>query len=158
LRGNVLDIGQFGDWFGDEAYVAWCATCGAAKHRTEETRARLGCDDCAGEIQPGDFHRYLTPNAFRTDFKPEANDLDDGGQMAIRTIATVLHEGAPVDSGSVRVHRGASTTVMNLNDGVANELGDPSFFHVDVVTDNRVPVPGRPSAALPHQAIMTSYL
>jgi hypothetical protein len=158
LRGNVIDLGQLGDWFGDEAYVAWCPTCGAAKHRAEEPRARLECDDCAGEIQSGDFHRYLTPNAFRTDFKPEANDLDDVGQMAIRTIATVLHEGDPADAGSVRVHRGASTTVMNLNDGVANELGEPSFFHVDVVTDNRVPVRGRPFAALPKQAIAADYL
>jgi Lhr-like helicase len=158
LRGNVLDLGQLGDWFGDEAYVAWCATCGAAKHRVEQPRTHLECDDCAGEIQPGGFHRYLSPTAFRTDFKPETHDLDDIGQMAIRTIATVLHEGDPADAGSVRVHRGASTTVMNLNDGGANELGEPSFFQVDVVTDNRVPVPERPFATLPSQAIATEYL
>jgi hypothetical protein len=158
LRGNVIDLSQLGDWFGDQAYVAWCATCGAAKHRAEQPRARLECDDCAAEIQPEEFYRYLSPNAFRTDFKPEANDLDDVGQMAIRTIATVLHEGDPTDAGRVRVHRGASTTVMNLNDGVANELGEPSFFHVDLVTDNRVPVPGRPFATLPNQGIATDYL
>ena len=160
LRGNTVELGgPASDWLGDEAYVAWCPTCGAARHRPEEPRARLECDDCAGEIQPGDFHRYLTPNAFRTDFKPEDNDLNDVGQMAIRTIATVLREGNPADAGSIRVHRGASTTVMNLNDGVANEQGESGFFQVDVVTDNRVPVPGRQSAtALPHQAIVPDYI
>jgi hypothetical protein len=158
LKGNVIDLGQLGDWFSDEAHVAWCAACGAAKHRAEVPRARLECDDCAGDLEPADFRRYLTPNAFRTDFKPEANDLDDLGQMAIRTIATVLHEGDPIEAGSIRVHHGASTTVMNLNDGVANEVGDPSFFHIDVVTDNRVPVPGRPFATLVNQAIATDHL
>jgi hypothetical protein len=127
LRGNVIDLAQLSDWFADEAHVAWCPTCGAAKHLAEEPRARLECDDCTGEIQPADFHRYLSPNAFRTDFKPEANDLDDIGQMAIRTIATVLREGDPVHAGNVRIHRGASTTVMNLNDGVARAILQLSY-------------------------------
>jgi hypothetical protein len=52
LRGNDIDLGQLGDWFGDEAYVAWRPTCGAAKHREEQPRLRLQCDDCAGEMMP----------------------------------------------------------------------------------------------------------
>jgi Lhr-like helicase len=160
LRGNTVELGQaVSNWFGDEAFVAWCPVCGAAKHRAEQPRADLTCDDCTGRIEPDYFHRYLTPNAFRTDFKPEDNDLDDVGQMAIRTIATVLREGNPVQTESIRVHRGASTTVMNLNDGVENEEGEASFFHVDVVTDNCVPVPGRQMAtALLAQAIVPEYI
>ena len=160
LRGNTVELGQpVANWFGDETYVAWCPVCGAAKHQAEEPRGGLECDDCTGHIEPAYFHRYLTPNAFRTDFKPEDNDLEDVGQMAIRTIATVLREGNPADTESLRVHRGASTTVMNLNDGVENEEGEASFFHVDVVTDNRVPVPGRQSAtALAEQAIVPEHI
>ena len=94
LRGNVVELGQpVSNWFGDEAYVAWCPMCGAAKHRGEMPPTELECDDCAGQIEPAYFHRYLTPNGFRTDFKPEDNDLDDVGQMAIRTIATVSARG-----------------------------------------------------------------
>ena len=160
LRGTTVELGQpVSHWFGDDAYVAWCPTCGAAKHRGELPRVALGCDDCPGQIEPAYFRHYLTPNAFRTDFKPEDNDLDDVGQMAIRTIATVLREGNPADIGSIRVHRGANTTVMNLNDGVENEEGEASFFNVDVVTDNRVPVPGRQSAtALSEQAIAPEHI
>jgi hypothetical protein len=160
LRGNTVELGQpVSNWFGDEAFVAWCPVCGAAKHRAEQPRTNLACDDCTGQIEPDYFHRYLTPNAFRTDFKPEDNDLDDMGQMAIRTIATVLREGNPVQTKSIRVHRGASTTVMNLNDGVENEEGEAGFFYADVVTDNRVAVPGRQMAtALPVQAIVPEYI
>lgn len=160
LRGNVLELGEpASNWFGDEAYVAWCPTCGSAKHRGERPTSDLACDDCGGDIEPADFRHYLTPNAFRTDFVPEDNDLDDVGQMTLRTVATVLREGHPVDQGSVRVHRGAGTTVMNLNDGVENEDGDATFFQVDVATDRQVRVPGRPNASgLPEQAVVSSLI
>lgn len=160
LRGNVLELGApASNWYGDEAYVAWCPSCGSAKHRVERPTSDLPCDDCGGGIEPPNFRRYLTPNAFRTDFIPEDNDLDDVGQMALRTVATVLHEGQPVDQGSVRVHRGAGTTVMNLNDGVENEDGDATFFHVDVATDRQVRVPGRVNASsLPEQAVVSSLM
>jgi Lhr-like helicase len=158
--GNTVEVGRpMSNWFGDEAFVARCPVCAAARYQTESPTRELACDDCASPVLPVDFRRYLTPNAFRTDFKPEDNDLDDVGQMALRTIATVLREGRPADCGSVRVHRGASTTVMNLNDGVENEDGDPTFFHVAMVTDNRVPVFGRQLAApLPEQAIVPEYV
>jgi hypothetical protein len=160
LRGTTVELGQpVADWFGDEAFVAWCPVCGAAKHRTEPPNLTLQCDDCNADVEPDYFHRYLSPNAFRTDFEPENNDLDDVGQMAIRTIATVLHAGDPIDAGSVRVHRGASTTVMNLNDGVENEEGDAGFFHAEIVTDNRVPVRGRvKTTPMPDQAIAPDFV
>ena len=154
LRGNTntIDLGNpTTSWFGDEAYVARCLTCGAAKHEIERPQHPLVCDDCQRGLQPDDFQRYLTPSAFRTEFRDD-HEMEDVGQMALRTIATVLREGQPSDHGGIRVHRGAGATVMHLNDGIEDEHRDPTFFHVDVVTDNR-PFMRRRTTPLPEQAI-----
>jgi len=152
-RGNVINVGvPVTNWFTDEAHVARCASCGAAKHERDRPLGIVQCDDCHSDVGPDTFRHYLSPAAFRTDFRPEDGDLDDVGQMAVRTVATTLHAGEPCDVGSLRIHTGAGTTIMHLNDGVQNDLGDPQFFDVEMVTDMQVAATPR-NIQLPDQAI-----
>jgi hypothetical protein len=46
---------------------------------------------------------------------------------------------------------------MHLNDGVEDDQGDPTFFHVDIVTDNK-PSAWKRTTTLPEQAIESSYV
>ncbi|MGX9428860.1 MULTISPECIES: hypothetical protein [Bradyrhizobium] len=55
------------------------------------------------------------------------------------------------EEGSLTVHVGAGTTIMNLNSGVEDENGQARFFGADVVTDNDVL--GWKNVTLPEQAI-----
>jgi hypothetical protein len=74
--------------------------------------------------------------------------------MAIRTVATVLREGHPVDVGNLRIHTGAGTTIMHLNDGVQDNLGDAQYFEIEMATDMEVAKYPR-NILLPDQAIDT---
>jgi Lhr-like helicase len=149
---NVIDLGApVAAWFGDVAYVARCPTCGAAKHEPDRPSQALVCDDCGSEMGPNLFQQYLTPSAFRTEFR-EDHEMDDVGQMALRTVATVLRQGTPSDYEGIRVHRGAGAMVLHLNDGIEDEQGDSSFFNVDLVSDNRA-FTRRRTTSLPEQAI-----
>lgn len=44
----------------------------------------------------------------------------------------------PQDVGSIRIHAGAGTTIMQLNDGRPNELGEQQLFEVEIMTDQEV--------------------
>jgi Lhr-like helicase len=154
---NMLDLQTpTAHWFGDAAYVARCPTCGAAAHHAERPLREFACDDCRADIRPEEFQRYVTPSAFRTDFRDDRT-LDDIGQMALRTIATVLRQGHPEHHGGIRVHQGAGATVMHLNDGVDDAQGAPKFFTVDHVTDNE-PCSWRKTTPLLEQAIDSSVV
>jgi hypothetical protein len=72
--------------------------------------------------------------------------------MAIRTVATIQHDGVPSAIGSLTVHAGAGTTIMNLNSGVEDENGQAKFFSADVVTDNDV-LGWQKNVTVPEQAI-----
>jgi hypothetical protein len=89
-------------------------------------------------MQPADFRHYISPSAFRTDFRPEDGDLDEVGVMSTRTVATVAHQGEARDVGSIRIHAGAGTTIMQLNDGRPNDLGEQQLFEVEMMTDQEV--------------------
>jgi hypothetical protein len=115
-----------------------CAGCGAAKHERDRPALPVECDDCRAEILPAEFQRYVSPTAFRTDFRPEDGDLDEVGQMSTRTVATVLREGQPKDVGSLRVHAGAGTMIMHLNDGPPDALGEQQPFEIEMTTDVEV--------------------
>ncbi|MEA2895972.1 MAG: hypothetical protein QOJ84_1587 [Bradyrhizobium sp.] len=152
-RGRNIVVGQpVTNWFSDEAYVGWCASCGAAKHERDAPPRAVACDDCRMDIEADVFRRYVSPSAFRTDFRPEDGDLDDVGQMATRTVATVLHEGQPRDVGSLRIHAGAGTTIMHLNDGAPDDLGVPKFFEIEMASDLEVAKYPK-GIVLPDQAI-----
>jgi hypothetical protein len=154
-RGRLIHVGEpITNWFSDEAHVAWCGSCGAAKHERELPGRIIQCEDCHQDEESVDFRRYVSPTAFRTDFRPEDGDLDDVGQMAIRTVATVLREGHPVDVGNLRIHTGAGTTIMHLNDGVQDNLGDAQYFEIEMATDMEVAKYPR-NIQLPDQAIDT---
>jgi hypothetical protein len=58
--------------------------------------------------------------------------------MSTRTVATVAREGNPQDVGSIRIHAGAGTTIMQLNDGRPDDLGEQQLFEVDIMTDQDV--------------------
>lgn len=135
---HVIELGApLGPWATDEAFVARCPTCGSASYRQQAPDEPVSCEDCLEEVPPGEYSRYLTPAAFRTDFRPEGNNVDDVGAMSTRTVATVLHEGESVDCGPLRIWSGAGITVMHLNDGPEGENG-PERFTVDVATDTWV--------------------
>jgi hypothetical protein len=121
--------------------VALCPACGSAKYSQRRPHDPQACDDCGIEIGPDQFADYVTPAAFRTDFSPSGADLDAVGRMAVRTVATVLHNGDPVEAGHLRLRRGAGVTIMQLNDGPDDDLGQPTRFAVQEAEDLMVRVP-----------------
>ena len=139
------------DWFGEATHVAWCGACGAASHRVDRPGAPVRCGDCGADVPEDTFNYYVSPSAFRTDFRPTSKDVETPGQMAIRTVATIQHDGVPNRIGSLTVHAGAGTTIMNLNSGIEDENGQARFFGADIVTDNDVL--GWKNVTLPEQAI-----
>jgi Lhr-like helicase len=139
-------------WFGEATHVAWCLACGAASHRTDRPEVPVQCVDCDADVPENAFNYYVSPTAFRTDFRPTSKDVETPGQMAIRTVATIQRDGTPSVDGSLTVHAGAGTTIMNLNSGVEDETGQPKFFGADVVTDNDV-MGWQKNVTLPEQAI-----
>lgn len=139
------------DWFGEATHVAWCGACGAASHTVDRPGAPIRCGDCGADVPEDAFNYYVSPSAFRTDFRPTSKDVETPGQMAIRTVATIQHDGVPKSVGSLTVHAGAGTTIMNLNSGVEDENGQARFFGADVVTDNDVL--GWKNVTLPEQAV-----
>ena len=69
-------------------------------------------------------------------------------------VATVAREGKPQDVGSIRIHAGAGTTIMQLNDGRPDDLGEQQPFEVDIMTDQDVAAFPR-GVSLEQQAIDT---
>jgi hypothetical protein len=74
--------------------------------------------------------------------------------MSTRVVATVAREGKAQDVGSIRIHAGAGTTIMQLNDGRPNDLGEQLLFEVDMMTDQDVAAFPR-GVQLENQAIGT---
>lgn len=135
---NILIQPPMTNWISEYGFVGWCGRCGAAKHERERPAGAVQCDDCRAAMQPADFRHYISPSAFRTDFRPEDGDLDEVGVMSTRTVATVAREGKAQDVGSIRIHAGAGTTIMQLNDGRPNDLGEQELFEVEIMTDQDV--------------------
>ncbi|WP_324291769.1 helicase-related protein [Cupriavidus sp. D39] len=158
-RGSDVEIRAVSNWLESKTYVALCPSCGSAKHDESEPATVLNCDDCHEEIPPEEFHLYVTPTAFRTDFQPRTN-LDEVGRMAFRTVATVLREGERVAYGKMAVRRGADVTVMQLNDGVSGDEGEGNRFVINLAQDQGVPVPlrSKPLTIDGPQAIESSFL
>jgi hypothetical protein len=151
---NIMAHPPVTNWISEYGFVGWCAACGAAKHERERPIGDVRCDDCRADILPEQFRHYISPSAFRTDFRPEDGDLDEVGVMSTRTVATVAREGKPQDVGSIRIHAGAGTTIMQLNDGRPDDLGEQQLFEVDIMTDQDVAAFPR-GVSLEQQAIDT---
>jgi hypothetical protein len=92
---NIMAHPPVTNWISEYGFVGWCAACGAAKHERERPVGEVRCDDCRANILPEQFRHYISPSAFRTDFRPEDGDLDEVGVMSTRTVATVAREGKP---------------------------------------------------------------
>lgn len=138
-RGNDILLEGLSSWVESEHNVAMCGACGSAKYSLDKPTGTSSCDDCGADVEADDFSDYVTPAAFRTDFRE--SELDSVGRMAVRTVATVLRDGEPVDSGGLRVRRGAGVTIMQLNDGTDDNSGVPSRFTVQEAEDTDVRVP-----------------
>ncbi|WP_439601177.1 DEAD/DEAH box helicase [Devosia sp.] len=147
-RGKDIVLESLSKWIETTHQVALCPSCGSARYSNGRPDAALPCEDCGTEISPDTFNDYVTPAAFRTDFKAAETDLDTVGRMAVRTVATVQHEGAAVEAGNLRVRRGAGVTIMQLNDGVDDDLGQPTRFTVREAQDGMVWVPRMPPTQL----------
>jgi len=147
-RGRNMVLESLSDWTESEHCVALCPACGSAKYSLERPQDPQPCDDCGIEIEPEQFADYVTPAAFRTDFSPSGADLDAVGRMAVRTVATVLHNGEPVEAGHLRLRRGAGVTIMQLNDGPDDDFGQPTRFVVQEAEDLVVRVPRLSTTAL----------
>ena len=147
-RGKDIILDSLSRWIESEHQVALCPSCGSARYSLGRPKSVRECEDCGFDIEPDEFKDYITPAAFRTDFKAADTDLDTVGRMAVRTVATVLHVGEMVDVGTLRVRRGAGVTIMRLNDGTDNETGQPNRFTMREAEDGRVLIPQAPSSAL----------
>jgi hypothetical protein len=158
-RGKDIALKSLSDWIESRHHVALCASCGSAHYSNRHPELAVTCADCAAEIVPESFNDYITPAAFRTDFKAAETDLDTVGRMAVRTVATIQHGGTSIDVGNLRIRRGAGVTIMQLNDGVDDELGKPIRFTVQNAQDGSVRVPRMTAAQLTSgQAIDISEL
>jgi len=140
-RGREIRLAAASGWRESEHFVALCPNCGSASYAARRPDLPQTCADCGEEVAADMFRIYVTPAAFRTDFRPERNDLDAVGRMATRTVATVLHDGETANSGNVRVRRGAGVTIMQLNDGPDDDLGGATRFTIMETIDLAVPVP-----------------
>ncbi|MFT4508962.1 DEAD/DEAH box helicase [Caballeronia sp. 15711] len=158
-QGGTLEVRTVSDWKESETYVAMCITCGSAKHTDHLPSSALACDDCGEQINIDQFQLYVTPAGFRTDFLPQS-DFEDSGRMAVRTVATVLHEGERIDWKGLTVRRGADATIMQLNDGILGEDEVGDRFNIEIATDIAVPAPfgSRSLAINGDQAIASSFL
>ncbi|CAH2394137.1 DEAD/DEAH box helicase [Mesorhizobium ventifaucium] len=158
-RGRDMSLAGLSHWRESEHRVALCPACGSAKYSQERPQSPERCDDCGIDIEPHQFNDYVTPAAFRTDFRPSGADLDAVGRMAVRTVATVLHSGEPVDTGHLRLRRGAGVTIMQLNDGADDDMGQPTRFTVQDAEDLIVAVPRMaPTTLAASQAIEVGQL
>jgi predicted RNA-binding Zn-ribbon protein involved in translation (DUF1610 family) len=159
-RGRDLILATASRWHESEHFVALCPHCGSAAYAMAIPSETASCDDCHGAIEPETFRIYITPSAFRTDFKPEVNDLDTPSQMSTRTVATVLHQGEVVEADNIHVRRGAGVTIMQLNDGPDDDLGNPARFSIMETVDLAVPIPrtGAVAEINSPQAIDADYL
>lgn len=156
-RGKDVVLEGMSNWVESEHNVAMCSACGSAKYSLNRPTGTSSCDDCGADILAEEFSDYVTPAAFRTDFKE--CDLDSVGRMAVRTVATMLREGEPVNVEGLRVRRGAGVTIMQLNDGTDDNAGAPSRFTVQEAADTDVRVPRLGSVALSaSQAIEVGFL
>lgn len=136
---NRIEVGDpLGSWLSEEMYVARCPYCGSGAHEHAAAREPIECADCGEPVPAECFHRYVTPTAFRTDFRPEQTETDEVGLMSTRTVATVMNDGEQSQYGPLTVWSGAGVTVMHLNDGPEGEDGQPRRFRVDHVTDTWV--------------------
>lgn len=139
-RGRDVLVGAASSWRESVHHVALCPQCGSARYSMDRPVATLACEDCGADIPEDTFLLYVTPAAFRTDFRPERNDLDTIGRMATRTVATVLHRGAIVEEGNIRIRRGG-VTIMQLNDGPDDDQDTSDRFTVVEAQDLAVPIP-----------------
>jgi Lhr-like helicase len=160
-HGTTINLGEpMNHWVSERAYVARCEHCGSASLAGGGLPVEpIACDDCEESIPAEEFHNYLTPTAFRSDFRPEDNQTDDVGAMTTKTVATVLRPGDKIDWGPVRVWSGAGATVMHLNDGVEGDDG-PQRFKAETMTDTWVVLNknGAKFTNLPFQAIDDTQL
>ncbi|MFE0757898.1 DEAD/DEAH box helicase [Inquilinus sp. NPDC058860] len=147
-RGKDIVLQSLSGWVESEHQVALCPACGSARYSLSRPESPHPCEDCGADIEPGEFRDYVTPAAFRTDFHPAETDLDTVGRMAVRTVATVLHEGEAVAVGGLRVRRGAGVTIMQLNDGPDGDSGMPLRFTIREAEDGQIRVPRMPATSL----------
>lgn len=147
-RGRDVILESLSGWVDSAHSVALCPSCGSARYSLERPIAAEACEDCGTGIEPAVFNNYVTPAAFRSDFRASETDLETVGRMAVRTVATVLHAGDTCDVGHLRLRRGAGVTIMQLNDGVDDDLGQPLRFTVSEAQDQVVWVPRLPAAKL----------
>lgn len=136
---RISDLSTVGSWQESCSHVAICPACGSAKLELHKPDSDINCEDCRTPISPDEFRLYITPAAFRTDFKPK-DDIDSFIRMSLKTTATVLHEGVPTKCDSFTVQRG-EVTILRLNDGPINGEKEGERFTVDLVTDQKVPMP-----------------
>ncbi|ELQ6222667.1 DEAD/DEAH box helicase [Cronobacter turicensis] len=136
---RISDLSTVGSWQESCSHVAICSSCGSAKLELHKPDSDINCEDCRTPISPDEFRLYITPAAFRTDFKPK-DDMDSFIRMSLKTTATVLHEGVPTKCDSFTVQRG-EVTILRLNDGPINGEKEGERFTVDLVYDKKAPVP-----------------
>lgn len=152
-RGRNIDLAVLSEWRESNHLVAMCSSCGSASYAMEPPKGIVKCDDCAGDVLAEEYSYYVTPAAFRTEFEPVAPGTETVGRMAVRTVATIMHDGETVDVGNLRVLRGAGVTIMQLNDGADDGTGTGQLqrFTVDEAEDDGVPVPRLNDASLLNQ-------
>lgn len=136
---RIADLTTVGSWQESCSHIAVCPACGSAKLELHKPDNDINCEDCCTPISPNEFRLYITPAAFRTDFKPK-DDMDSFIRMSLKTTATVLHEGVPTKCGSFTVQRG-EVTILRLNDGPINGEKEGERFNVDLVNDQKAPMP-----------------
>ncbi|MEW7314434.1 DEAD/DEAH box helicase [Buttiauxella gaviniae] len=136
---RMSDLSTVGSWQESCSHVAICPACGSAKLELHKPDNDINCEDCRTPIGPEEFRLYVTPAAFRTDFKPK-DDIDSFIRMSLKTTATVLHEGVPTKCDSFTVRRG-EVTILRLNDGTINGEKEGERFTVDLANDLKAPIP-----------------
>ncbi|CAK0750591.1 DEAD/DEAH box helicase domain-containing protein [Gammaproteobacteria bacterium] len=122
--------------FSDIFDIAECNYCGAWRVITQPTQTVI-CQACGHNIPSQGIYQCHTPDAFRTDFRPDSVDEDElSGRH--RTIAAESYEVMlnTSDSCNLALHLKPRSLLFQLNRGAAN--GDGTFAGFQV-SERRVP-------------------
>lgn len=141
-------------WCGEQRWICRCATCGATSSAPSEPATDVPCVDCNTPVAASEYRRYVTPNAFITDFQPRS----DAEEMVTYRRSTAIEADSAlrvVDVAGSNAQLGTSNKakVLSLNDGLATGDGKPKPFDLREVDAIRLWVAQGRSWSLPRPAV-----
>lgn len=135
-------------WYADSFYLCVCEACGGPRRELLRPASDLSCDDCGSPLPEAGFDEYLVPAAFRTDFKPRADEEDEVAAPVRRTTFAEIRDivTAAVPGTNASIHAGADASVLRVNAGPVGDAGTPTGYAVLHLDQRGQKIPARKGA------------